>query len=156
MRKNGKGTDSLQSYPTNNTDWLGNHRKYICRVWIRIILWSAFLLGHWVATVGLGIISRNTLDESMGGLRKKCWGSIKFVVLVLGSIFTTASCGPDTITAYFQEDNELWLRHLVGLVFLTELAFYILLISLRGSSWLLILSILTFISGVIMESEYWH
>ncbi|KAI5012756.1 hypothetical protein ZWY2020_025022 [Hordeum vulgare] len=25
--------------------------------------------------------------------------------------------GPDTITAYSLEDNELWLRHLIGLLF---------------------------------------
>ncbi|KAK4407564.1 hypothetical protein Sango_0337400 [Sesamum angolense] len=61
--------------------------------------------------------------------------------------------GPDTITAYSLEDNELWLRHLVGLVIQTGLAFYILLVALPGSSWLPVLSILIFVAGLIKYGE---
>ncbi|KAH7565569.1 hypothetical protein JRO89_XS09G0228800 [Xanthoceras sorbifolium] len=37
--------------------------------------------------------------------------------------------GPDTITAYALEDNELWLRHLLGLVVQVGVAFYVFLLS---------------------------
>ncbi|KAL2543174.1 Protein of unknown function (DUF594) [Abeliophyllum distichum] len=128
---------------------LGNRRKYICRIWIRIILWSAYLLANSVATIGLGIISKNTLDE--GGrnvedpLNQLFWFWAQFLLLHLG--------GPDTITAYSQEEKGVWLRHLVGLVIQTGLAFYILLVALPGSSWLPILSIFIFIAGVIKYGE---
>ncbi|KAG6438216.1 hypothetical protein SASPL_103153 [Salvia splendens] len=41
-----------------------------------------------------------------------------------------------TITAYSLEDNELWLRHLVGMGIQTGLAFYILLVAFHSSDWL--------------------
>ncbi|PIN05014.1 hypothetical protein CDL12_22443 [Handroanthus impetiginosus] len=50
---------------------LGKRRKYICKIWIRITLWCAYLLADWVATVSLGIISKNTLDECKRG--KDLW-----------------------------------------------------------------------------------
>ncbi|KAI3465454.1 hypothetical protein Pfo_022117 [Paulownia fortunei] len=130
---------------------LGNRRKYICKIWIRIILWCAYLLADWVAIVSLGIISKNTLDECQKGRNVEdpinqlmCFWA-QFLLLHLG--------GPDTITAYSLEDNELWLRHLVGLVIQTGVAFYILLVALPGSSWLPVLSILIFIAGLIKYGE---
>ncbi|URD74288.1 hypothetical protein MUK42_35374 [Musa troglodytarum] len=38
--------------------------------------------------------------------------------------------GPDTITAFALEDNELWMRHLMGLVFQVAVAFYVFVDSL--------------------------
>ena len=51
--------------------------------------------------------------------------------------------GPDTITAYSLEDNEFWLRHLLGLGVQTGVALYIF-ISAWTASHLSILSILIF------------
>ncbi|KAK6160835.1 hypothetical protein DH2020_004216 [Rehmannia glutinosa] len=131
---------------------LGNRRKYMCKIWIRITLWCAYLLADWVAIVSLGIISKNTLDDlqkngkhSKDPLNQLMWFWAQFFLLHLG--------GPDTITAYSLEDNELWLRHLVGLVVQTGLAFYILLVALPGSSWLNVMSILIFIAGLIKYGE---
>ena len=42
--------------------------------------------------------------------------------------------GPDTITAYAMEDNELWLRHLLALGVQTGVALYIFLIAWRIST----------------------
>ncbi|KAK4419748.1 hypothetical protein Salat_2387700 [Sesamum alatum] len=131
---------------------LGNRRKYICKIWIRITLWCAYLLADWVAIVSLGIIAKSTLDDCQKGenvdddpLNQLMWFWAQFFLLHLG--------GPDTITAYSLEDNELWLRHLVGLVIQTGLAFYILLVALPGSSWLPVLSILIFVAGLIKYGE---
>ncbi|PIN05012.1 hypothetical protein CDL12_22441 [Handroanthus impetiginosus] len=130
---------------------LGKRRKYICKIWIRITLWCAYLLADWVANVSLGIISKNTLDECKKGrdvkdpLNQLMWFWAQFFLLHLG--------GPDTITAYSLEDNELWLRHLVGLLIQTGLSFYIVLVAFPASSWLPVLSVLIFVAGLIKYGE---
>ncbi|KAL3655198.1 hypothetical protein CASFOL_000984 [Castilleja foliolosa] len=128
---------------------LGNRRKYISKIWIRITLWFAYLLADWVAIVSLGVISKNTLDECQTGepnSNQLMWFWAQFFLLHLG--------GPDTITAYSLEDNELWLRHLVGLVVQSGLALYILVVSLPGPDlWLNFSSVLVFISGLIKYGE---
>ncbi|KAL0009784.1 hypothetical protein SO802_004892 [Lithocarpus litseifolius] len=60
--------------------------------------------------------------------------------------------GPDTITAYSLEDNELWLRHLLGLGVQTGVALYIF-VSAWTASHLSILSILIFCAGIIKYGE---
>lgn len=125
---------------------LGKRRKYVCKLWIRIILWCAYLLADWVAVVSLGIIAKNTLAECQGKMEDELmWFWAQFFLLHLG--------GPDTITAYSLEDNELWLRHLVGMVIQTGLASYILLVSFPSSQWLPYLSLLMFIAGMIKYVE---
>nr|POE85028.1 hypothetical protein CFP56_52988 [Quercus suber] len=131
---------------------LGNRRKYKTKIWIRIVLWCAYLTADWVATVALGAISNN-LGEVMESIGKD--GSLSesiqltafwapFLLLHLG--------GPDTITAYSLEDNELWLRHLLGLGVQTGVAFYIFIIAWTASR-LSILSILIFCAGIIKYGE---
>ena len=60
--------------------------------------------------------------------------------------------GPDTITAYSLEDNELWLRHLLGLGVQTGVALYIFIVAWTASH-LSILSILIFCAGIIKYGE---
>ncbi|BBG93630.1 Protein of unknown function D [Prunus dulcis] len=60
--------------------------------------------------------------------------------------------GPDTITAYALEDNELWLRHLLGLAVQVGVALYIFLMAWK-TSWLSILTIPMLISGLIKYGE---
>ncbi|KAH6821373.1 hypothetical protein C2S53_006204 [Perilla frutescens var. hirtella] len=126
---------------------LGNRRKYVCKLWIRIILWCAYLLADWLAVVSLGIIAKNTLAECQKPRNENdlMWFWAQFFLLHLG--------GPDSITAYSLEDNELWLRHLVGMVIQAGLAFYVLLFAFPGSHWLPSLSLLIFIAGMIKYGE---
>lgn len=126
---------------------LGNRRKYVCKLWIRIFLWCAYLLADGLAVVSLGNIAKNTLDDCHSDPGDELmWFWAQFFLLHLG--------GPDTITAYSLEDNELWLRHLVGMVIQTGLASYILLVSFPPSSqWLPYLSLLIFIAGMIKYVE---
>ncbi|WMV56941.1 hypothetical protein MTR67_050326 [Solanum verrucosum] len=129
----------------------GKRRQCVAKLWIRMTLWTSYLLADWIAIVALGIISQNTLDkckqtsvdDNLKDELMSFWAP--FMLLHLG--------GPDTITAYSLEDNELWLRHLVGLIIQSGLTFYILLVSLPGSSWLPFLSLFIFISGLIKFSE---
>ena len=106
----------------------------------------------WVATVALGVISNNLGDvmESIGkdgSLNESIqltafWAP--FLLLHLG--------GPDTITAYSLEDNELWLRHLLGLGVQTGVALYIFVLAWTASH-LSVLSILIFCAGIIKYGE---
>ncbi|KAF9668140.1 hypothetical protein SADUNF_Sadunf15G0097500 [Salix dunnii] len=126
----------------------GPLRKTIARVWIRILVWSAYLSADMVATVALGNLARSQGDSS-GDRSKKANNSIQafwapFLLLHLG--------GPDTITAYSIEDNELWLRHLLGLVVQVGVAFYVFSRS-WGSGILPFIAIPMFIGGIIKYSE---
>ncbi|KAK9062721.1 hypothetical protein SSX86_019910 [Deinandra increscens subsp. villosa] len=131
---------------------LGNLRKHNPRTRIRIALWCAYLLAYSVVAGALSGITRTALDvcniskrnsetEKLNtGELMSFWAP--FLILHLG--------GPDTITAYSLEDNELWLRRLAEVVFQSGVALYILLLSLPGcNSDLPLLSILVYITGFI-------
>ncbi|KAM4099709.1 hypothetical protein ACJW30_05G012000 [Castanea mollissima] len=128
----------------------GKQRKFTSRAWIRIVLWWAYLMADSIATVTLGVISKNLGDVNDGedgsldaSLEMTAFWA-PFLLLHLG--------GPDTITAYSLEDNELWLRHLLGLAVQTGVVIYIWIIAGIGSQ-LSILSILIFFSGIIKYGE---
>ncbi|XP_065638075.1 uncharacterized protein LOC111985660 [Quercus suber] len=131
---------------------LGNRRKYTSKIWIRIVLWCAYLTADWVATVALGAISNNLgevmesigKDESLSDSIQLTAFWAPFLLLHLG--------GPDTITAYSLEDNDLWLRQLLGLCVQTGVALYIFIIAWTASH-LSILSILIFCAGIIKYGE---
>ncbi|KAL9375633.1 hypothetical protein Peur_032512 [Populus x canadensis] len=126
----------------------GSRRKTTRRSWIRILVWSAYLSADMVATVALGNLARSQGDSS-GDSSEKASSSIQafwapFLLLHLG--------GPDTITAYSIEDNELWLRHLLGLVVQVGVAFYVF-----SKSWpsgiLAFIAIPMFIVGIVKYAE---
>ncbi|KAH9700611.1 hypothetical protein KPL71_024738 [Citrus sinensis] len=130
---------------------LGHRRRFDSKIWIRIVAWSAYLAADSVATFSLGILSGNLtdlFDEHAKSLDANTeleafWAP--FLLLHLG--------GPDTITAHALEDNELWLRHLLGLIVQTSIAFYVFLMALTGGSRLSILSSLMFVVGLIKYGE---
>ncbi|KAF4399348.1 hypothetical protein G4B88_022431 [Cannabis sativa] len=132
--------------------FFGNRRKYSSKIWVRIVLWCAYLMADWIATVALGVISNNLGDvvETVGkggsldadAELTAFWAP--FLLLHLG--------GPDTITAYSLEDNELWLRHLLGLGVQTGVTLYIFLMAWTGSP-LSLLSIPVFCVGIIKYGE---
>ncbi|KAH1092246.1 hypothetical protein J1N35_019503 [Gossypium stocksii] len=105
------------------------------------------MLADWVATVALGNLA--TLGGYCGqkclkpnDLLQSFWAP--FLLLHLG--------GPDTITAYALEDNELWLRHLLSLIVEVGVAFYVFLRS-GGDITLTFIAILVFIAGIIKYGE---
>lgn len=71
----------------------------------------AYVVADWVAIFALGLLSSDQDDSSMDSTSREAdllalWAP--FLLLHLG--------GPDTITAFAVEDNELWLRQLFGLI----------------------------------------
>ncbi|KAK1570352.1 hypothetical protein Q3G72_000598 [Acer saccharum] len=129
---------------------LGNRRKHNHKRWIRIVIWCVYLFADVVATFALGIITNNVSDiydeegRSMDANNELTAFWAPFLLLHLG--------GPDTITAYSLEDNELWLRHFLGLAVQTGMAIYVFIIAWTGSH-LSILYLLMFVAGLIKYGE---
>ncbi|KAH0985157.1 hypothetical protein GBA52_012334 [Prunus armeniaca] len=126
---------------------IGNWRKHSTSNKLRILLWLSYLSADLVATVALGILSSNQEESQGDSVNPKVvitafWAP--FLLLHLG--------GPDTITAYSLEDNELWLRHLLGLFVQVVVALYV---SFRAwsSKELNFLAIPMFIVGMIKFGE---
>ncbi|XVE68232.1 hypothetical protein DITRI_Ditri09bG0051900 [Diplodiscus trichospermus] len=99
----------------------GSQRKYSTSIWIRFFVWLAYMSADSVATLALGILARNLASDSVKGNSNPnmslqlFW--TPFLILHLG--------GPDTITALSLEDNELWLRHFLGLLVQIVIALYV-------------------------------
>lgn len=128
---------------------LGSRRKYIPKIKIRAIVWCSYLLADSVATIALGILTNNLGDiYDEGGVldlyTKLTAFWAPFLLLHLG--------GPDTITAYSLEDNQLWLRHFFGLMIQTVVTAYIFLMA-WSDSLLSLLSIPMIVVGSIKYGE---
>ncbi|KAJ9554089.1 hypothetical protein OSB04_018134 [Centaurea solstitialis] len=129
----------------------GNRRKYIAKRRIRIFIWCAYLLADWIATVALGLLVDRQGNSVYSGDGNRMFGDLRlmafwapFLLLHLG--------GPDTITAYALADNELWLRHLLGLVVQTAAAVYITLLAWEDSL-LSFLAVPMLLCGIIKYGE---
>lgn len=110
----------------------GSRRKFSSRNSVKIITWIAYLSADWVATVALGVISSFRRDCNQGNSSHPNSPMIMafwtpFLLVHLG--------GPDSITAYSLEENELWLRHLLGLLVQVAVALYIFLRSWTASTY---------------------
>lgn len=123
----------------------GSLRKRNKSRWISSILWSAYLLADWIATFALGILSNNhgPSDARTGNDDLLAFWA-PFLLLHLG--------GPDTITAFSLEDNELWMRHLLGLMFQVAVAVYVFIGSLPQTR-LEAPAALMFLAGILKYVE---
>ncbi|KAH7853230.1 hypothetical protein Vadar_000291 [Vaccinium darrowii] len=84
-------------------------RKRVSTARITVPIWGAYLLADYMAIFAVGLISYSQGCVTSGPYADPTllafWAP--FLLLHLG--------GPDTITAFALEDNELWLRHFLGL-----------------------------------------
>ncbi|KAJ1700849.1 hypothetical protein LUZ63_000628 [Rhynchospora breviuscula] len=79
------------------------------------LLWSAYLLADYVATVALAYLPNSELNK------KK---ETQHLLMFWAPFFLLHLGGQDTITALSVEDNELWARHLLTLLSQVALAGY--------------------------------
>ncbi|KAI9120142.1 hypothetical protein K1719_008790 [Acacia pycnantha] len=103
---------------------------------LQFFIWTAYLLADWAAnnTAGGG----GNHDDANKEILMALWAP--FVLLHFG--------GPDTITAFSLEDNQLWLRQLPGLLFQVGASAYVFLLSLpRNTMW--VPTLLVFVAGLI-------
>ncbi|XP_010540150.1 PREDICTED: uncharacterized protein LOC104814000 [Tarenaya hassleriana] len=114
---------------------------------LTLVLWSSYLLADWSPSFAAGLISKNLWKDPKPNESRQekklmaMWSP--FLILHLG--------GPDTITALSLEDNVLWTRHLLGLVFQLLAAVFAVLQSLPNHLWLPTLFL--FIAGVLKYLE---
>ncbi|XP_030535897.1 uncharacterized protein LOC115744723 [Rhodamnia argentea] len=128
---------------------LGFRRKSIYKYWIQVVVWTTYLSADSIATITLGVLSNRlaNLKEAMGSIDPKSqitafWAP--FLLVHLG--------GPDAITAYALEDNELWLRQLARLCVQVGLACYIYFMALSGSTLSILAASMTLV-GFIKYAE---
>ncbi|KAF7849701.1 hypothetical protein BT93_L0363 [Corymbia citriodora subsp. variegata] len=119
-------------------------RKRASKAVVVMLIWITYLLADWAASFAVGLISKSQGDH----LGPDHYGDLlafwaPFLLLHLG--------GPDTITSFSLEDNELWLRHLLGLIFQAIAVAYVFYQSLPNKLWMPIA--LVFLSGIIKYGE---
>ncbi|GKV49380.1 hypothetical protein SLEP1_g56134 [Rubroshorea leprosula] len=100
-------------------------------------LWMAYLLADWVASFTIGLIYHGESNDILA-----LW--VPFLLLHLG--------GPDTITSFSLEDNELWIRHLLALMVQLCPSVLVIVQSIRHNK-LLLPTLLVLIVGVIKYAE---
>ncbi|KAJ4977851.1 hypothetical protein NE237_008631 [Protea cynaroides] len=130
----------------------GSHRKHTVTKWVSIFLWLGYLSADSVATLALGVLSNNERNDCTGHSEAHCKYENNDLVTFWAPFLLLHLGGPDTITAFSLEDNELWLRHFLGLIVQVGIAFYICIKTLPGTKlWLVCL--LMFTAGIIKYSE---
>ncbi|KAF4361008.1 hypothetical protein F8388_016817 [Cannabis sativa] len=121
-------------------------RKWSRSNLIARFVWAFYLVADWIAATIIGQIIKSIVkgDDTKDNQddHYSLWAS--FLLMHLG--------GPDTITSLSLEDNELWIRHLFGLILQVISAVFTLY--RRGTkNRLLWPNILVFIVGVIKFGE---
>ncbi|KAL9462106.1 hypothetical protein AB3S75_000160 [Citrus x aurantiifolia] len=117
------------------------------------VIWSAYLLADWAANFGVGLITERARDTPTAEYSSNHRPAENNELLAFWATFFMLHLGgPDTITAFALEDNELWLRHLFGFIFQAVAAVYIFLTSLPGNK-LFFPTVLVFIAGMIKYFE---
>ncbi|XP_065876157.1 uncharacterized protein [Euphorbia lathyris] len=114
---------------------------------LTIFIWCAYLLADAIATSSVGLIIKTQIygdgvENSSEEYFLALW--IPFLLLHLG--------GPDTITAFALEDNELCIRHLLGLA-TQGITIGSLLFRTFSSNKLRLPTLLLFIAGIIKYME---
>ncbi|MED6203861.1 hypothetical protein PIB30_003601 [Stylosanthes scabra] len=100
--------------------FLGNKRKISTNIPLRFIIWVCYMYADWLATISLGVISSKVAQQSGDVATPK-----QVVMALWAPLLLLHLGGPDTITAYSMEDNQLWLRKLNTFGFQVFLAIYI-------------------------------
>ncbi|XP_022725089.1 uncharacterized protein LOC111281700 [Durio zibethinus] len=108
--------------------------------YVTIAAWLVYLSADWMATLVLSTLLSGDVSLKNGLI--VFW--TPFILWHLGS--------PHNITAYSLEDNELWLRHFLGMVFQVSEAIYIY-IRFRSDTDLNFMAALIFIAGVFKYVE---
>ncbi|KAF7105635.1 hypothetical protein CFC21_106418 [Triticum aestivum] len=112
----------------------GMRRHSVSRI-LNSLIWLAYLSADSVAIFVLGHLA---VHASSSHPLLIFWAP--FLLLHLG--------GPDTITAFSVQDNELWQRHLLGLVTQASVAGYVISISSWQDNRLLAATVLMLLCGV--------
>ncbi|TYH40418.1 hypothetical protein ES332_D12G245800v1 [Gossypium tomentosum] len=119
-----------------------------------ILIWFAYLLADAAANFAVGLISNSQRNQyDMVGHKANQNPEENSDLLAFWAPFLLLHLGgPDTITAFALEDNELWLRHFLGLGFQAGAVIYVFIQSLPNKN-LWIPTLLMFVAGMIKYGE---
>ncbi|XP_050233619.1 uncharacterized protein LOC126682102 isoform X2 [Mercurialis annua] len=122
-------------------------RKRTANKIVNMLIWSAYLLADATAIFAIGLISSTQNSPTPSAYPDNndllaFWAP--FLLLHLG--------GPDTITAFALEDNELWRRHLLQLMFQIVATAYVFILTIPRNE-VIIPSLLMFLGGIIKYLE---
>ncbi|KAM5577199.1 hypothetical protein ABKV19_007846 [Rosa sericea] len=122
-------------------------RKRSSSKWVIVPIWLAYLLADWAANFAIGLIASSQTNTDQGspenGNLLAFWAP--FLLLHLG--------GPDTIIAIAMEDNALWPRHLLGLIFQVVAAMYVFGMQFSNQNKLLWPTLFLFVPGLVKYGE---
>ncbi|CAN6270554.1 unnamed protein product [Urochloa humidicola] len=117
----------------------GGIRRYRVPPWFRLCIWLAYLGGDSLAIYALAtLFNRYKGEAPVQSTLEVLWAPILLVHLA----------GPEQITVYSVQDNELWRRHIVTLVSQVTVALYVFCISWSGETRLLVAGVLIFFIGI--------
>ncbi|XP_022762978.1 uncharacterized protein LOC111308710 [Durio zibethinus] len=123
--------------------FFGKKRKEYTGSWVpffAISAWLIYLSADWMATLVLSTLLRGSME-------------LNNELIVFWTPFLLWHLGnPYNITAYSFEDNELWLRHFLGMVIQIAEAIYIY-VRFRSNTILNAMALPLFIAGVIKCAE---
>ncbi|KAK9724099.1 hypothetical protein RND81_05G048100 [Saponaria officinalis] len=127
--------------------WFASLRKRVSSQMLHISIWIAYLTADWAAAFTIGLIHFQGNTEKVDGKNNNSLYSFwaPFLVLHMG--------GPDTITAFSMEDNELWRRHMLRFVAQTVATGNIIYHKPPPDKWLWVPTILVFLCGLIRYGE---
>ncbi|XP_022736040.1 uncharacterized protein LOC111289337 [Durio zibethinus] len=116
-----------------------------------VLIWLAYLLADAVANYAVGLISNSQRNQSGNPDQQRPQESSDLLAFWAPFLLVHLG-GPDTITAFALEDNQLWLRHLLSLGFQAGAVIYVFFQSLPNKN-LWIPTVLMFIAGIIKYVE---
>ncbi|KAI9160919.1 hypothetical protein LWI28_012802 [Acer negundo] len=90
---------------------LGRQRKHNKMLLVRVLVWSAYITADSIAKFALGILLNN-LTEIHDDPNTRLLDANTQLTAFWAPLLLFHLGGPDTVTAYALEDNELWSRHL--------------------------------------------
>ncbi|RYQ88756.1 hypothetical protein Ahy_B09g095760 [Arachis hypogaea] len=102
----------------------------------------------WLATISLGVISSKVTEQNSDSVAPK-----QVVMALWAPLLLLHLGGPDTITAYSMEDNQLWPRKLITFGFQVMVAIYILIRAWTPNTDLNVLAIPILIAGIVKIGE---
>ncbi|KAL5550749.1 hypothetical protein UlMin_000925 [Ulmus minor] len=122
-------------------------RKRTAHKLVIFLIWSSYVLADWVAYFAVGHIATTKSDDTDEDVNqdddlKAFWAP--FLLVHLG--------GPHSVTAFSLEDNELWLRHFLGLITQVLTTLYVFIQTVPGNR-LWIPTVLMFLAGIIKYAE---
>ncbi|XP_058225081.1 uncharacterized protein LOC131334188 [Rhododendron vialii] len=120
-----------------------NRRKKMSPLTMIVNVSLLYLFADLLATIALGKLSKIKVDDNDGMYALRVlWAPL--ILFYLG--------GPETVTVVRLEENQLWVKHLVGLLMQGLRTAYALLITWSGHV-LSLLAVLMFIPGIIKYGE---